>query len=279
MTGDPLAAGLFSDGVTLLLLNVLLWIISLRLGKTWPVDFIWSTWPLLQCIRIISRQPEAGCGPRQACVCLLVSAWGMRLTLNFIVRGGIGHEDWRYVAMRKQFGAQFWWVSLFSVFLGQSIFMFAACLPLYAALLIPTAMTQWSDVLGFGVSTIGILLEFFADRQMDAYKAAKSGHVTVAPVIDRGLWLWSRHPNYFGEMMWWWGLWLFTMGSTAPVWVVSGPCGITLLFNLISVQLMEHRQRQSKGKAYEMYQLHVPSCLVPIPPAMSRWLSRWCALS
>ena len=60
--------------------------------------------------------PPGLCVPRQLGVCALVVLWGGRLTLNFVSRGGIGHEDWRYTAMRSQFGAHFWWVSLFSVF-------------------------------------------------------------------------------------------------------------------------------------------------------------------
>ena len=263
--------GLLSDGLALAGINVSLWLVSLALGKTWPVDFIWSMWPPLHCARIVSRSTH-GCGARQAVVCALVAAWGLRLTLNFVSRGGIGGEDWRYVAMRSQFGAHFWWISLFSVFIGQSVFMFTACLPLYGALLSSAAMLQRADVLGTCVCVAGILLELFADKQMDAFQAAKRRQKTDAVVLDRGLWLRSRHPNYAGEILWWWGAWILSTSSDAPAWVLAGPCGITLLINLVSIPLLEERQLLNKGDEYRAYQRRVPSSLVPIPPFVSEML-------
>eukprot|EP00966_Prymnesium_polylepis_P232094 5369368-Prymnesium_polylepis.1 len=148
---DPIANGVAVDALALLCINVTLWLASLRLGKTWPVDFIWSSWPMLHCISIVVRAaPEGGDLARRLCVCALVALWGVRLTLNFVLRGGVGHEDWRYTAMRSQFGAQFWWISLFSVFIGQSFFMFAACLPLYGALLSPSPGLQAADGIAAG---------------------------------------------------------------------------------------------------------------------------------
>ena len=247
-----------------------LWLTSLGLAKTCPVDFIWSSWPLLQCARIILRASERGVGARQACICALIALWGTRLTLNFVLRGGVGHEDWRYTAMRSQFGAHFWWVSLFSVFIGQSVFMFAACLPFCGALLSPTSpFPAASDLAGVCTCVAGILLELFADKQMDAFQAARRDHRMDAIVIDRSLWLCSRHPNYFGQMMRWWGVWMF---SAQLSWELAWPCAITFLFNFISVKLLEDRQLENKGDAFRAYQRHVPSSLLPIPPMLSRLL-------
>ena len=261
-----------SDGRMLLGINLAMWLVSLLLGKTWPVDFIWSLWPLLQCALISSRTP--GISERQLCVGILVALWGVRLTLNFVRRGGIGHEDWRYTAMRHQFGAHFWWVSIFSVFLGQSVFMFAACLSLYGAMLSP-AKLQASDVLGASICCVGVLLELISDRQMDAFQASRSEHRTDALVIDHGLWLWSRHPNYAGEVAWWWGVFLLSTSSGAPRWVLAGPCGITILITFVSVKLLEDRQLQNKGEAYRSYRRRVPSSLLPIPPVLNPQVSRW----
>ena len=269
---DPIAHGLFADATALLSINVALWLLSLRLRKTWPVDFIWSTWPLLMCARIIVREPERGNLSRQLVICALVALWGGRLTLNFVSRGGIGHEDWRYKAMRTKFGSQFWWVSLFSVFLGQGAFIFAACVSLYGALLSPLHRCESTDLLATLTCLTGILLEMFADWQMDAWKAAKRAHRTEVLIIDRGLWLWSRHPNYFGETTWWWGVWLLGARSGAPAWVLAGPCAITLLFHFISVPLLEGRQLRNKGAAFRAYQRRVRSTLLPIPPSLCRML-------
>lgn len=262
---DPVAHGLLADAMTLLCINVALWLLSLRLGKTWPVDFIWSTWPPLMCALIILREPGSDLS-RQLGVCALVVLWGGRLTLNFVSRGGIGHEDWRYTAMRSQFGAHFWWVSLFSVFLGQSVFMFAACVSLYGALLSAHPGRSPADLLAASLCLTGILLELVADRQMDAFHAARRSKRTAARVIDRGLWLWSRHPNYFGEILWWWGVWVFGARSS-PAWVLAGPCAIATLFHFVSVPLMEDRQLRGKGEAFRAYRQRVRSSLLPLPPS------------
>ena len=261
-----------ADALTLLSICVLLWLVSLRLGKTWPVDFIWSGWPLLQCALIIARDPHGGLFARRTLTCALVALWGGRLTYNFVSRGGIGHEDWRYTDMRQQFGSHFWWVSFFSVFLGQSIFMFGGCLSLYDALLETHALDVF-DAAAACVSLGAISLEATADLQMDAFQRERQTMVTTAPVIDRGVWLWSRHPNYFAEASWWWGLWFLSARSGGPgglAWI--GPAGITSLFLLISIKLLEDRQLRTKGAAYLEYMRDVPSDLIPIPPALARVL-------
>ena len=122
------------DAVTLLATNVILWLVSLYLKRTWVVDFIWSNFPIYQASAIFVRNKTEGNVERLLLTFSLLCVWGFRLTHNFYARGGIGHEDWRYADMREQFGANFWWMSLFTVFLGQTIFLFAPCLSLYGAI-------------------------------------------------------------------------------------------------------------------------------------------------
>jgi len=261
---------IISDAAGLLGLNVVLWLISLHLGKTWPVDFIWSTWPCYQCVVILARGAAPAPTWRALVTCVLVAVWGWRLTLNFIVRGGIGHEDWRYADMRTQFGRHFWWASLFTVFLGQTVFIFAPCLSLYAALSPGGAPLSALDALGVGCAAAGILLEAASDTQMDAFQAARREKRTDAKICDRGLWRYSRHPNYLGELMWWWGVYALAVAAGAAAWVVVGPVLITLLFLGVSIKLMEDRQLKNKGEAYEAYRRAVPSSLVPLPTSCGR---------
>ena len=270
---DSIMEPIVQDAATLGSINVLLWLLSLPLGKTWPVDFIWSLWPSVQGIVILTRAPEGVCS-RQIVVCVLVAVWGYRLTHNFVSRGGIGHEDWRYADMRTAFGAHFWWISLFSVFLGQTVFLFAACLPLYGALANALPFPSGMDVAAVGFAVSAILLEAVADCQMDAHIAAKREKRSDAVVLSNGLWAWSRHPNYCGEILWWWSVWLFG-ASSSPTWpALAGPLAITFLFVAISVKLIEDRQLLNKGDAYREYQRAVPSPLLPIPPAVGRWFGR-----
>jgi steroid 5-alpha reductase family enzyme len=114
----------------LLGINVALWVASLILGKAWPVDFIWSSWPIAHVLHIIYTTPHATDSADAVAVAAVVAVWGLRLTYNFISRGGIGHEDWRYTDQRAQFGPKLYPVlSLVTVFLGQSGFMFAGKAP------------------------------------------------------------------------------------------------------------------------------------------------------
>ena len=196
----------------------------------------------------------------------------MRLTCNFVARGGIGHEDWRYANMRRQLGRHFWWASLFSVFLGQTIFMFGPCLALYGALLGSRPLDA-CDGWAASVCAGAILLEAAADMQMDAFQAARREKRSDACILETGLWAWSRHPNYLGEVLWWWGLWLFGVRE-AEAWVVAGPLLITALFLGVSVKLLEDRQLQNKGDAYRAYKQRVPSALLLVPPPLGRWLGQ-----
>ena len=194
---SPTDHGLEQDAITLGGINLAFWLASLGLGKTWPVDFIWSCFPPLLCLLIIVREPDTGVCERRIVGCTLVATWGFRLTHNFVSRGGVGHEDWRYSDMRRTFGRHFWWASLFSVFLGQAAFLFSACMSLYGVLCAPEPLTA-TDAAGAAVCFGAVLLEAASDLQMDAFVAARREHRTDATVIDRGLWMWSRHPNYLG---------------------------------------------------------------------------------
>ena len=196
----PEPVDLAMDAGALAGVNVLLWLLSLPLGKVWPVDFIWSGWPPVQCVLILARAWPAwpSDGVRRLLACTLVAVWGWRLTFNFVSRGGVGHEDWRYADMRRQMGKHFWWASLFSVFLGQTIFMFGPCLALYGALL-GARPVDGCDAAAAVVCACAILLEATADMQMDSFQAAKREKRTDATIMETGLWGWSRHPNYLGE--------------------------------------------------------------------------------
>lgn len=269
----PPPVDLLYDGCSLVGVNVALWVLSLILGKTWPVDFIWSCWPPVQSILIYVRHPDEGACMRQLATFCLIFVWGWRLTHNFIYRGGIGHEDWRYTDMREQFGRHFWWASLFTVFLGQTIFMFGPCLSLYAAILSNLPLRA-VDAVAIATCSLAILLETVSDMQMDHFMQAKREKRCDKQVIDSGLWLWSRHPNYCGEVLWWWGLWLFGIG-VAPAWVVAGPLLITFLFLGVSIKLIEDRQLKNKGDAFREYRKVVPSAIVLLPPPLNRQLGRW----
>jgi steroid 5-alpha reductase family enzyme len=256
-------------GVALLGLNVALWLASLVLGKTWPVDFIWSTWPILHCAHLLQTSGGGGAGGGAMMALALTMLWGLRLTYNFAVaRSGIGHEDWRYQNMRRDIGAtHFWWVSLFSVFLGQSCFMFVGCLSFHAIVRGAELVPFWSRTMaGATITASAILLEVVSDQQMNAFIKARQEKRTKKCVLDTGLWSYSRHPNYFGEFLFWFGL--FVMGGARPNSLsLAGPACMFFLFWGISIELMETRQRERKGAEWEQYVKDVPSAFFLRPPS------------
>lgn len=265
-----------THAVSLFSVNVGLWLLSLKLGKTWPVDFIWSTWPIVQGEWLGATNEAAPHSLRNLLTMIPVYVWGVRLTWNFILRGGIGHEDWRYSEMRSQQGRFFWIGSLFTVFLGQSCFMFSGCLSLYPALCSETP--PWALPAGVAIMASATLIEATADRQMDAFltqqpkerdHGEKDSIMLPKHVMDRGLWAWSRHPNYFGEWLFWVGMWI-AGGAQCRSFSFVGPSLVTVLFLGISVDMMERRQLERRGEAFRSYQRRVPSSFFPLPPSFQK---------
>ncbi len=261
-------------GMALLGVNVALWLVSLALGKTWPVDFIWSTWPILHCAYLLQTsggdRTNEGAGEGGAIALVLTAIWGVRLTYNFAVaRSGIGHEDWRYQNMRRDIGpTHFWWVSLFSVFLGQSCFMFVGCLSFHTIVAAPVPF--WSRSLpGAMITASAILLEVVSDQQMNQFIKARQEKRTERRVLDTGLWSFSRHPNYFGEFQFWFGLYVMG-GARLNSLSLVGPACMFFLFWGVSIELMEARQRARKGAEWEQYVKDVPSAFLPRPPIGTR---------
>ena len=257
------SVGTFAQG--LLGVNVALWLSSLWLGKAWPVDFIWSSWPLAHAFLLM--RPGWHMRWREVLALAVIVVWGVRLTANFVSRGGVGHEDWRYTDQRKQVGAtlgcgHWWWISLFSVFLGQSIFMFAGCLSLHPIFLAQPAPAPLA-LLGVAVSATAVCIEAIADAQMDSFQRRVQREVRLGSkgsgqaVLDDGLWALSRHPNYVGEWLFWLGLWI-AGGATVRSFAALGPLLLLALFLCVSIGLMEERQLARRGKAYRQYQRAVP---------------------
>ena len=107
--------------------------------------------------------------------------------------------------------------------------------------------------------------------QMDNFIQLKLQKKTDKKVLDTGLWSFSRHPNYLGEILFWWGQYLF-QASSGPVWVFAGPLSLTALFFFVSVDLMEERQIKSKGELFLQYRRKVGSSILLLPPSLNRKL-------
>jgi steroid 5-alpha reductase family enzyme len=175
---------------------------------------------------------------RKLLLCGLVTAWGVRLFLYMFQRSRNKAEDARYAAWRKRHGQSFWWVSLFKVFLLQAVFQWLIALGVqYGQLRPQPAHLTWLDVAGALVWAAGFAIETAADRQLSEFLSIPENR---GKIMNRKLWRYSRHPNYFGESLMWWGLFGIVLSVPWGVWTIVSPVLITYtLLRLSGVRLME----------------------------------------
>lgn len=222
------------------------------------VDSVWSVFFLVFAGGVAWR--HAPLAWPAAALLVVVTFWALRLSLYITWRNRGHGEDRRYQAIRARNAPGFVWKSLYLVFLLQAALAFVIAMPLLPALngaREGNALTM----LGIGVAAFGALFETVADAQMARFKAAPS---SPGAVMDRGLWHWSRHPNYFGESVFWWGVWLAS-ASLDGAWTMFSPLLMTwLLLRVSGVPLLEADLMQRRP-AYAEY-LRRTSSFVPRPP-------------
>lgn len=236
----------------------LLWLWSLRIRDVSIIDIFWG--PGIAGVVDIAAILGQASGPRVSAALFLVNLWAVRLAIHIFARHD--GEDHRYAAMRRQYGPRWWWWSLVQVFLLQAILIWFIAAPLVAAMLSGRGTLALLDYLGIGVAAAGFLYEALADFQLAGFRADPANK---GKVMDRGLWSWSRHPNYFGEAMLWWGFFLIGFSASHAWWLVLSPLVVTfLLLQVSGVSLMEDKIEERRP-AYADYKRRV-SAFLPRPP-------------
>jgi steroid 5-alpha reductase family enzyme len=163
-------------------------------------------------------------------VTILVSIWGLRLTWHIYLRNKGKPEDYRYLAWRKEWGKWFIIRSYLQVYLLQGFFLFLIIQPV---LLInkSIAVIGILDFFGILVWLVGFYFESVGDREL---KQFKSNPLNKGKIMDQGLWRYTRHPNYFGEVVQWWGIWILTLTNPNGYSTIIGPLTITILILFVS---------------------------------------------
>lgn len=255
---QPLVIAAVADAAA----TVVVFAFSLALNNSSWYDPYWSVAPPFIAVFWLLQPNSGGFGPlRHILVFVLLCIWAARLTYNWASQWkGSGHEDWRYVEMHRQYGRLYWPVSFLGIHLVPTILVFLGCLALWPALDSGRQPFNWLDVVAGIVTAGAIAIEAAADLQMRRFRRAAKEPGQIPP----GLWSLSRHPNYFGEVLFWWGLFLFALAA-APTywWVIVGPLAILLLFLFVSIPLME-KHLLAKRPDYTAYQQRV-SPFVPWP--------------
>jgi steroid 5-alpha reductase family enzyme len=243
-------------------LMVIGWIVSLVYRNVTIVDSLWGLgFILIAWLTFIMSQGYWG---RNLLIALLVTMWGLRLTLYLSWRNWGKGEDPRYGSWRQKSGDRFWLVSLLKVFLLQALFLWVISIGLQIGQLAAKPDTLiWLDALGILVWTIGFLFESVGDWQLAKFKADP---INKGRVMDRGLWSYTRHPNYFGEFLVWWGIYFITLSTPNSWWTVFSPVIVTaVLLKMTGIPLTEEGLVKNRP-GYSEY-IKRTSAFVPWLPA------------
>ncbi len=253
---------------TILALFTALWLVSLVLKNSSIVDIWWG--PGILAIGVAYYLTSNGDPVRARLTLALVAIWALRLALHIWSRNA-GAEDHRYAEMREERDDTWWWYSYIKVFLPQAAIAWLVAAPLYFAIVSrgPPALTFF-DWLGVSVFTIGFLFEAIGDEQLRRFRNQPRAYQRV---LNTGLWRYSRHPNYFGEALLWWGLGLIAVATGGVVGLI-GPLVITLLLIFVSgVPLLEEAMRESKPD----YAAYVANTPMFVPMLTQQKGERWLA--
>lgn len=235
-----------------------IWLLSLWQRDASIVDMFWGAGfvVVVWFAQVIQRAPSGV----EWLLPVLVTLWGGRLTLHLTARNFGEPEDFRYVEMRDKWGSAFPIVSLFTVYILQGAVMWVVSLPLQVTpsgkpLVVPL-------VAGCLLWAVGLFFETVGDLQLTTFRSQAGNQ---GQVLDTGLWRYTRHPNYFGDTLVWWGLYLVSAGLTHQWWTWIGPAIMTIfLLRISGVSLLERSLTKSKPE-YAAYQART-SAFFPLPP-------------
>jgi len=195
---------------------------------------------------------------------ILVSIWGLRLAWHINIRNKGKSEDYRYLTWRKEWGKWFYIRSYFQVYLLQGTFLFLIILPVL--LIHENVGLNFNPIDGLGllIWLIGFLFEAIGDAQL---KNFIKNPINKGRLMQDGLWRYTRHPNYFGEVTQWWGLWLIATNVPNGWFGIIGPLTITILILKISgVPLLE--KKMTENPEFAEYKKRT-SIFIPLPLKVS----------
>lgn len=236
--------------LVVLLMVTLLWAISVPIRDASIIDIFWgplfvvTAWALLPTMEGLPLKPYL--------VTLLVTLWGLRLAFHLITRNLGQGEDRRYQLWREHGGENWWLVSYYRIYLFQGAIALVVATPLIAAFYHPGDL-GFVNLLGMLVWAAGFVWELLADIQLVRFKADPDNR---GRVMNTGLWGLSRHPNYFGDALQWWGLGLIAL-TASTWWALIGPAVMTAVFLGISNDVLE-RGMKKRNPEYADYVTKTP---------------------
>jgi steroid 5-alpha reductase family enzyme len=238
--------------------TVIIFLFSLALNNSSMYDPYWSVIPVPIALYWIWISPE-GNDLRQFIILGVILFWSLRLTFNWTrTWPDLTHEDWRYKKLKADTGMLYWPVSFLGIHLFPTLLVFLGMLPVLPAVRI-SGPVGFFDFAGAVLCLLAVIIEYTADEQLRQFKNRQQ---TPGMNMEQGLWALSRHPNYFGEILFWFGLFVFSLGGDilGNLWTGIGFISMFILFKFISVPMMEKRLILSKAQ-YPEYKKNVPAII------------------
>lgn len=232
-------------------LAVAVWALSIKLRDVSIVDSLWSIFFIVFTVLFAWRMDSDDMASNVLIALILL--WGLRLSIYITVRNHGKGEDRRYQAIRARNQPNFEFKSLYLIFLLQAVLATLVVLPV-VPVLNGAQDANAVTYIGFAVAAFGVAFETMADWQMARFKATRTAQDEV---MDRGLWRYSRHPNYFGESVFWWGIWIAS-ASMGGAWTVFSPLLMTWLLTRVSGVPLLEADLQQRSPAYRDYLLSTP---------------------
>ena len=246
----------FQGFLLIMIMMTILWCFSVIIKNVSIVDLFWGLGFVLTSVFYFLKTEDSE--PRKIILIIMVAVWGIRLSVYLAWRNIGKGEDFRYKQFRMNYGEKrYWWISFFQTFLLQGIFMWLISAPLLGAQYY--GQTKPMDILyfiGIMLWIIGLFFESVGDIQLACFKADPGNK---GKVMDKGLWRYTRHPNYFGDSAVWWGYgficlasgsWLPVLGSILMTALIIKVSGVALLEKSLKEQKPQYKNYIEKTSAF-----------------------------
>jgi steroid 5-alpha reductase family enzyme len=225
----------------------LLWLISIRIKNVSIVDLFWGFGFVMS--GVVYFLNTEGFEMRKILLMILVSVWGLRLSIYLAWRNHGKGEDFRYGKFRKDYGEhRYWWISFFQTFLLQGILMWLISAPILGAQFYPGNKLGTLDFIGLFIWIIGFVFEAGGDIQLARFKANPANK---GKVLNTGFWHYTRHPNYFGDAAAWFGYGLICLAAGSYLPVLGSVLMAALIIKVSGVALLEKTLNETKPEYKE----------------------------
>ncbi len=227
--------------ISIFIFMTLFWIVSIILKKTSIIDVAWGIGFIF--VAFIAFFYNGNFYPRSLLVLTLVFLWGIRLAYYIFLRNKGKKEDFRYQRAKEKWGKAFWWKSYLLIFLLQGFVMLIVTFSFQFTLTYTDNSIYLLDIIGFIIWLLGFYFETKGDWELYVFK---SNYQNKGRVLKSGLWSLTRHPNYFGESLMWWGVFIISLNINLGIITIISPVAITFsLLKVSGVKMLENMYKDN----------------------------------